>query len=345
MKKAIFIILICIVSYYPQILSNFITGNSKYACLLNLIENIKPQRKPSYQYSSIITPVKDNPIFTDKPLIGGIVLTNKGKPVKQEKVELYIDEVKSVVVQTDDRGLWRYAINEVRKLSNGSHSVHAVTQKDGVWVGSTQFIVNNTPLSKKIITRAGNADPNISVVYNPVNNFAVSNKVPAIVGQIFDSNYNPVSDETINIIIDGIYLGSAISDQDGLWAFYGSEELEEGSHTLLCHADQTNVDLIPITFVVDTQPVLTPIINSPTQLETVNSNIVSIGGTAKPFAAVYLGLDSNQGFFEIALADSVGAWSTSLYFDNGPHSVEATAIDLAFNVSPTSDIRNFNVAA
>lgn len=148
-------------------------------------------------------------------------------------------------------------------------------------------------------------------------------------------------DTTVSLF-EGPSLGSVTTDHAGHWSM--SLSASEGPHAVTAYSfDGVTVDgpSNARAFVVDLTAPAVPAITTPAPGAQLPSHDVLVSGTAEPRAEVRVKEGANQRA-NIA-ADGSGAWSGTISFSEGPHTITATAIDAAGNAGPASAARAFTV--
>lgn len=296
-----------------------------------------------YQKSLIASPRFQSTIVVRGPIIIGMVYGNNQKPIKNKPVTVYINKRKVGVALTNKHGVWSYKLNSTQLLQNSAHLVEACVELASgniVWTQAAMFYVQAADQSE------GDRSGNVSVANSTINfPFSyINTTTPIIVGSLLSSSFNPVADEVVNVEINGVTIGAATSDSNGVFSFQVGTALTEDSYTVGGHCLQSSVDLTVNDFIVDVTAPAVPTIVDPAQNDTVNTNAVIISGTTEPYATVTVFVDNNT-FGDISYSDEFGEWFIEYTLDNGSHSVTAQATDLANNTSAVSAATNFTVSA
>jgi hypothetical protein len=142
---------------------------------------------------------------------------------------------------------------------------------------------------------------------------------------------------TIEIKIGGATVTTATADQSGNWSCFQPTALADGSYTVYAVASDgaghTSAASNASTFTVDTMPPAAPLINSPANGSSINSNTFTVSGTGEANSTVHVyfyGSDAGT-----AAADSSGNWQlhhTDTLAD-GMYMIYAMAYDAAGNFS------------
>ena len=146
---------------------------------------------------------------------------------------------------------------------------------------------------------------------------------------------------TVRIREGGPVIGTTSADADGDWML--PLGFAVGPHSITAESwDGVTLDgpSPARAFTMDFTPPAAPVINTPTPGQAINTGDVTISGTAEPLATVrirHLGIIRGD-----VTVDGAGAWSLTLPFGDGAHTIEAWAVDRATNVGPSA-FRSFTV--
>lgn len=189
---------------------------------------------------------------------------------------------------------------------------------------------------------AEHVSPLYSSIDFPHNGAYINTHQPVIVGVLRDNQERVVAYETVQVFVDDIELGTAISDTDGIYRFFlGQQEIPDGKHSVAVFCIESQVLLGSQQFTVDTT--LPPItILLPLENEIITNSQVTASGTTEENAKVSVFLNGNT-YDDTCYADELGNWSIDYNLANGFHTIRAQATDLAGNEGPLSDIRNFSI--
>jgi hypothetical protein len=296
--------------------------------------------------SLVASPILNDTVVVQGPLVIGIVNDIYGKAVKNKKVMVYVNKRKVGTTTTNKYGVWSYMLNSGQSLQDGAYIVQAYVQiaaGNNVWTQATLF--NVQALRTPMPVRSGNVNAANSAINFPYEGAYINTSTPTIVGSLVDSNFNVVVGETVNISINGVNIATVTSDSNGVFSYQVSAALSDGSYTVGAHCVQTNVDLATNDFIVDTVAPAAPVIVYPAASDTVTSSTVIVTGTTEPNATITTFMDGDT-FGDVCYADEYGNWSNE-YDDlaNGSHSVTAQASDVAQNTGPVSAATVFTVSA
>ncbi len=320
----------------------FIKNNISKIVALSLIASTIHAVSLDPLFSFVASPRLHDTIVVRGPVVMGVVTDTSGKPVRNKLVTVYVDKRKVAVVPTNNHGVWSYTLNQAQYLQDSAHMVEAcvtLSATNMVWTQATMFTVQ---ASRQATHRSGNVNVANSVINFPFG--YVNTTTPIIVGSLLDAGYNPVGSETVNVQINGVTVGTVTSDSNGVFSYPVATALAEGNYTVGAQCVQSAVDLTINDFTVDITPPVAPIITYPAQNSTLTTTDVIITGVTEPNATVTIYLDGNT-FGDISYADGYGNWSMEYILNDGFHSVNAQATDLANNTGPVCTTINFNVNA
>lgn len=168
----------------------------------------------------------------------------------------------------------------------------------------------------------------------------INTNQPTIIGTLRDDKNNPVTEETVQILINGTVIGIATSDDNGIYRLLIN--LADGAYTLSIFCVESQAVVESNQFTIDT---IAPsvAITYPQNNTTVNSSTVIFTGTTEADAMVVVFVDGDT-FGNVCYADDSGNWS--IEYDglaNGAHTITAQATDIAGNQGNISDVTNFSV--
>lgn len=293
--------------------------------------------------SFVAAPRLHDTIVVRGPVVMGMITDTAGKPVKNKAVTVYVDKRKVAVVPTNNHGVWSYTLNQAQYLQDSTHIVEAyvtLSATNMVWTQATMFTVQAS--RAQAAHRSGNVNGANSTINFPFG--YVNTTTPVIVGTLLDAGYNPVVGETVNVQINSVTVGTATSDSNGVFSYQVTSALSEGNYAVGAHCVQSAVDLTTNDFTVDVTAPAAPTITYPAQGNTLTTTDVIITGTTEPDATVTIYLDGNA-FGDISYADENGNWSMEYILNDGFHSVNAQATDLANNTGSVCATINFTVNA
>lgn len=293
------------------------------------------------KHSQIITPKIGSIITTQSPIIIGVVTTTKHKPVKNRPVSIYVDERKVDIATTNSNGVWSYKPKFTQLLSDGFHTIQACIKSsltNSFWMKGTIFSVQ--PAINNQFCKSHHVDEETSSLIFPFDDSFINIQRPIVIGSLLDFNNDPVSGETVSISLDDSYLTTVTSDCNGVFSFALTRGLCDGSHTLDAFCVESEMDLTPISFIIDTVIPEAPTIINPAENQTITSGLVVVAGTSKQLAMITTCVDDNM-YGDISYADEFGNWDIEYELEDGTHYVNAQAEDLAGNVSPVSTPRMF----
>lgn len=252
----------------------------------------------------INTPAQGSTLKEQRPVISGT--TEPGATVS-----LSIDNGQPTTLTADAMGNFSYT--PARALGDGAHSVTA-TASDAAGnsaADTTSFTID---------TKA----PALSID-SPKGGEHIAQAQPTIEG-------SADAGASVTITIDNGQPATITADAQGKWSYPVPQQLAEGEHTIQAQAEDNsgNKANTSSTFTVDTTaPSVT--ITTPTQDERVSVRRPTLSGTADPGATVELTVDGQV--VTTITANAQGQWVHSLMMDleDGQHSVQATATDMAGN--------------
>lgn len=297
-------------------------------------------------HSFIVAPHMAETLNISEPVIIGIITDAYQRPVKNKPVTVFIDLVPMAITSTNKHGVWSCVAKGAQALQNGAHVVQACVTfapHTMAWTQANLFYVK--ALSTAPLHRSGNVNGLYSVINFPYEGAYINGTTPVIVGSLVNANQRAVSGETVNVKVNGVTLGNATSDNNGVFSYQVINVLSDGDYTVGAHCVQSNVDLSENDFTVDTAPPAAPVITFPTQNGTATSSTVIVTGTTEAEAMITTFMDGDT-FGVICYADENGNWSNE--YDglaNGAHSVTAQATDFAQNNGPVSAATSFTVSA
>ena len=218
----------------------------------------------------------------------------------------------------DDEGAWSC---QIEGLDDGEVTLTA-TADDGEGNVSEE----SDPVTFTVDTVA----PEAPEIKSPTTGAAINSNDVTVEGLAEPGSTVTVTDEAGNQCI-------TTAGEDGKWSC--EMTFDEGDHTLTAtatdKAGNVSEDSDPVTFTVDTVAPDAPEITSPADGTAVNSNDVTVEGTAEPGATVTV--TDEAGNQCITTAEEDGTWSCEMTFDEGDHTLTATATDKAGNVSEETD--------
>jgi len=188
---------------------------------------------------------------------------------------------------------------------------------------------------------AGTVDSDKSTIDFPHDQSYVNTNQPTIIGTLRDSAGVPVINETVQILIDGIVIGTATSDTFGIYRLLVPNALADGEYELSIFCVESQSTIESNTFNVDTTfPLVT--ITYPQEGAHVSGAVITIAGTTEALAMVVTFLDGDT-FGNICYADEYGNWSIEYEVTAGNHSITAQTTDIAGNQGYMCEVINFSV--
>lgn len=280
--------------------------------------------KARYFNSLFIEPRSGAVVKTNTPLIVGLVRDQKNHPVRKELIMVCCDSKPWALVTTDEHGIFRYTVKATRPLSDGVHSLSALTLKGGLALQESFIAVDTT---QGIVDQSAILYPAYDVTQSPT---------PAIVGMIRVQD-EPVAEDKVTIFVDGKLYADIFTDATGIFSYVprSRQALTEGEHTIIATSQEVGA-LPATTVIIDRRSPQAPIIQYPDPEMVINASEVTILGSSEPYGQVFVFFDDNT-YAEIIEADSNGSWSVDVILDAGDHSVIAQVVDQAGNESPFSE--------
>lgn len=183
--------------------------------------------------------------------------------------------------------------------------------------------------------------PSKSTIDFPYNGSYLNTQNPTITGTLHDAQSLPVAGEIVRILINDAQVGSAVSDEHGIYRLSLEQALIDGLYVVSVVCVNSGVTLASNAFTIDTTaPVIA--IDAPQENQILENATVIISGTTEENAMVTTFVDSDM-VGSICYADEYGNWAIEYELSSGAHVVTAQATDIAGNQGYMSDIRNFVV--
>lgn len=199
-----------------------------------------------------------------------------------------------------------------------------------------------TQILSSALYGAGTVNSANSTIDFPHDQSFINTSNPTIIGTLRDDGGNPVTQETVQIVIDGYSIGSAISDENGIYRFPVSQSLPDGQYQLSIFCVESQAVIESNQFNVDTT-IPSIVITYPQDGQVITTNSVLFAGTTEQNAMVMVFVDADA-FGNICYADEYGNWSIEYELANGSHTIAAQASDIAGNQGYLSEIINFSVS-
>jgi len=267
----------------------------------------------------VTAPVNGSYVTTTTPLFTGTAEANS-------KVRIYVDGVLVDSTTANGSGAWS---DTSAALAQGSHTIK-VTSTDAA--GNTSVFSNTNTFT------VDNVTPNAPIVAAPANGSTVATTTPTFSG-------TAEANSKVRIYVDGVLVDSTTANGSGAWSKV-SAALAQGSHTIKVTstdaAGNTSVFSNINTFTVDSVAPNAPVVTTPANGSTVNTTTPTFSGTAEANSKVRLYVDGV--LVDSTTANGSGAWSkVSATLAQGSHTIKATAVDAAGNVSGFSNTNTFTV--
>ncbi|MCT4708625.1 Ig-like domain-containing protein [Enterobacteriaceae bacterium H16N7] len=299
---------------------------------------------PTLEVLDDITPVTGD--LTSGQSTNDNLPTLSGVAEANATVTLYIDGIAQPAITADGAGAWSYQFTA--PLGDGLHTF-AVSQTVG---GLTSGISPNFAIT------VDTADPTAPTITD-VTDDVTPGTGPLTSGDATNDPRPTISGtgeigSTINVLSDGVSVGSVVVGPSGSWSLIPGADLPDGQHTLTVTATDTagnatassagfvvNVDTTPpaapvITAVADDGPTPGPVVSG----QPTNDTTPTLTGTAEPNTT--LTVRDNGTIIGTANVDGTGNWSftPAAPLTEGSHNLTLTATDAAGNVGPASTAFN-----
>ncbi|WP_231506418.1 OmpL47-type beta-barrel domain-containing protein [Paenibacillus sp. UNC451MF] len=255
-------------------------------------------------------------------------VTNNNKPVIQGTAEagavikLSIDDNAKLPVTADASGQWSYTVSSVL-----ADSVYRIT------VVAMDAAGNISKSAANLVMTIDTAAPAAPVILTPEQGAVLGNAKPIIDG-------TAEARSTVRLYADTLSVGTIMADVDGEWTYALPSSLADGFHRMTATAtdEAGNISAVStsVTWTVDTQAPLAPVVLTPANGIIHGDNKPVISGTAEAGAEVEISLDGSHA--GIGMADGTGKWMYTPIgaLTDGAHTIQAVAKDAAGNVSPAS---------
>jgi MYXO-CTERM domain-containing protein len=271
---------------------------------------------------TVVTPPNGSVISDNTP-------TYSGTAEPGSTVTVFVDGVSVGTTTADGAGNW--TLTPATALADGQHMVRAT---------ATDAAGNTSPNSNTNTFTVDTTAPLAPVVLTPANGSTTSDTTPA-----YSGTAEPNS--TVNVIVDGVSVGTTTADGAGNWTLTPAAPLTDGVHTVSATATDAVGNTSPVsntnTFIVDTTAPAAPVVVTPANGSTTNDTTPAYSGTAEPNSTVTVIVDGVP--VGTTTADGAGNWTLTpaTALADGPHTVRATATDAAGNTSPSSNTNTFTV--
>jgi VCBS repeat-containing protein len=262
-------------------------------------------------------------------------------------VHIYVDGVLITTVSADVDGKWTWTVTD--PLLQGPHTFAVSQNVSGIESGLSpvyNIIVDTTPPLQPIIVSVVDDVPGGAV--GPLTSGQATNDAKPTLSGTAEAG------STVNILDNGVVIGTATANVLGVWTFTPTANLGEGSHTLTVTATDAagNVSVPSTGFVVNVDtiapsaPVISAVINDVTSQpvtagQPTNDNTPTFSGTAE--AGTTLTFKDGNVVIGTVIVPVGGNWTftpTAPLLD-GSHNITVTATDAAGNASGPS--AGFNV--
>ncbi|MCU6668731.1 Ig-like domain-containing protein [Enterobacteriaceae bacterium H4N4] len=197
------------------------------------------------------------------------------------------------------------------------------------------------PATPSIVSAADNVGP----IQNPLTSGQVTDDTTPTLSGTTDPN------ATVTLFENGIFAGTALANESGVWTYTPGAALSNGSHTFTASTRDAAGNLSEtsagFTVIVDTLKPTAPLIalayddvgtlTGPlSNGQTTNDTLPTLTGTGEPNATIQI--FEGQTLMGSGTADSLGNWSVTLTvpLGNATHNLTAVATDAAGNTSDAS---------
>ncbi|NTX61907.1 hypothetical protein HUA74_14690 [Myxococcus sp. CA051A] len=253
-------------------------------------------------------------------VVGAAGTAFSGTAERLSTVRVSVDGGLIASPQTTAEGTWSIAIRT--GFGAGSHTVTAIATD----------ALNNTSTTATSTFTVDLTPPAAPVILTPTVDIVVGED-----GTGFSGTAEPRS--SVRVLVDGDLVGTAVVNGGGNWSLPTLVEYPHGTHLVTATAtDPANNTSAPaeVRFTVDVTDPSAPTILKPTTGTLVNANGTAFEGTAEPLSTVKLLI--NEAVFVTAVTNINGQWAVpvSTTLGDGPHTVTATATDVAKNESAPS---------
>jgi hypothetical protein len=260
---------------------------------------------------TVSSPVTGQVSSTTKP-----VITGTAEP--GATVTIYIDNVVVGTTTADANGNFTFTTSST--LSDGLHSVK---------VEATDAVGNTSPTSNVATFTIDTVSPTGPVVASPLNNAFVRDNKPEISGTAEQGS-------TVSVYIDGVKVFETVAGQ-GNFSYTPTSALSDGVHNVTVYSKDSANNVSPGStncFTVDTQVPTTPVIDAPTNGNTVGTSKPTVSGTAEAGTTVSISIDGVPvGSTTVNVSGNFN-FTIPTALPDGPHNVTVTTADAAGNTSP-----------
>lgn len=227
-------------------------------------------------------------------------------------------------VVADSNGQWRFDYRDV-ELADGVYSLTLIV---------TDIAGNEGPESASIEMTVDSTAPSVAEITHVSEDTGVS----ATDGMTADSGLvisgRADIDSTVDVLLDGIVIGTVSADASGVWRFdYSATYLADGEYTLTAIAKDAalNTAAASTAFEVTIDTQAPTLVTFAENGQTLKNNQPSLSGTADVNARITVIIDGDNEYTTVA--DDAGQWTLAVTIDleNGEHSVITVASDDAGN--------------
>ena len=255
--------------------------------------------------------------------------TYSGTAEANSTVTVTVDGVTACAATASATGAW--ACTPAIAIAAGSHTVNAIAR---------DAANNASPVSNTNTFTIDATPPAAPVVTAPANGGRTNDTTPTYSG-------TAEANSTVTVTVDGATACTATASATGAWTCTPAVAIAEGAHTVSAIARDAANNASPAsttnTFTVDTTAPAAPVVTAPANASTTGSTLPVYGGTAEAGSTVTVRVDGNVACTTVATAGGTYSCTQGTALADGPHAVNATATDVAGNVSAVSNTNNFTV--
>ncbi len=254
--------------------------------------------------------------------------TFAGSAEPGSSVQVVVDGMVICTALTNLAGRWQ--CTAAVALAVGLHDVEAIATDAA---GNRGLVSSSVPFTVAL----GQA-PGAPTVLSPAAGSSLASGTPLLSGKAEPNS-------TVTVSVDGVIVCTTTADAQGSFSCVPSSPLSDGPHTV--SATATNSSGVggastSVPFTVDTTRPGAPVVTSPANGST-TGELPTFTGTAEPGATVTVRVDGQP--VCVTRADSQGLFScvAAAPLSAGNHTVSASAVDAAGNLSAQSNLNTFTV--
>jgi len=244
--------------------------------------------------------------------ITGTLYDEYGRTVANKTVKFYVDGVLFKTSTTDSSGIAtvNYTISNI-----GTHNFYLVFDGDGNYTGINSSTIANGSGSGSINATAGNLTININ------NATGKYNYTTILESTIVDSQGNPVSNLSVDFYVDGVYVGSGVTNSLGV-AKYNYTVYSAGTFPIVAQYNGSNPNYNPVNSTPNTgvfgkqiPEFETPNINGE-KYQTISLNTTLENEEGNPMVGETVDFYLNGGYIGSNITDVNGIAQFSYTFNN-----------------------------